>query len=117
MLSSTSMIMPLLDPDIVATLRRPRFVTTVDGSFLRGTGATSSIYIGPIKVLTGSTSRPRMRCDFAETRGLDREAQRAIEALRAAASASAIEVRLTMGDLLFIDNHTAFHGRTPFSAR
>jgi hypothetical protein len=58
--------------------------------------------------------RPRLRCDFAETRGLDDEAQAALDALYQAASATLIEVRLDAGDLLLIDNHDAFHGRTPF---
>jgi L-asparagine oxygenase len=113
LLTSTSMFLPLLDEKTVAILGEPRFATTVDGSFLRGAGI-DPILIGPIRVLDGSAERPRLRCDFAETRGLDDQAQQAIDALYEAACASVIDVRLAAGDLLFIDNHAAFHGRTPF---
>jgi L-asparagine oxygenase len=113
-LTSTSMFLPLLDPETIDLLYQPRFSTTVDGSFLRGGGIDHPITIGPIRVLDGGTTRPRLRCDFAETRGLDDEAQAALDALYQAASATLIEVRLDAGDLLLIDNHDAFHGRTPF---
>jgi L-asparagine oxygenase len=113
-LTSTSMFLPLLDDKTVAILHEPRFSTTVDGSFLRGAGIGYPITIGPIRVLDGNI-RPRLRCDFAETKGLDDEAQAALDALYKAACASLIEVRLDAGDLLFIDNHDAFHGRTSFT--
>jgi len=113
-LTSVSMFLPLLDQETIDILYQPRFSTTVDGSFLRGGGIDHPITIGPIRVLDGGTTRPRLRCDFAETRGLDDEAQAALDALYQAASATLIEVRLDAGDLLLIDNHDAFHGRTPF---
>lgn len=114
LLTSTSMFLPLLDEQTVAILHEPRFATTVDGSFLRGAKIDHPILVGPIRILDGSFSRPRLRCDFAETRGLDDQAQAAVDALYQAACASVIEVRLDAGDLLLIDNHDAFHGRTPF---
>jgi L-asparagine oxygenase len=113
-LTSTSMFLPLLDDKTVAILYEPRFSTTVDGSFLRGGKIDHAIRVGPIRVLDGGTDRPRLRCDFAETRGLDDQAQAALDALYEAACATLIEVRLEAGELLFIDNHDAFHGRTPF---
>lgn len=116
-LTSTSMFLPLLDEKTVATLYQPRFSTTVDGSFLRGGRIDHAITIGPIRVLDGGTTRPRLRCDFAETKGLDDEAQAALDALYKAACATLVEVRLEAGDMLLIDNHDAFHGRTPFSSR
>jgi L-asparagine oxygenase len=116
LLCSARMILPMLSAETVAILRQPRFVTTVDGSFLRGSGAAGPIYIGPIVVVSGPTDRPRLRCDFAETRGLDHDAQQALNELYEVACAQAIEVRLRAGDLIFIDNHAAFHGRTAFKA-
>jgi L-asparagine oxygenase len=113
-LTSTSMFLPLLDDKTIAILHEPRFTTTVDGSFLRGAGIEHPITIGPIRVLDGNI-RPRLRCDFAETKGLDDQAQAALDALYKAACATLIEVRLDVGDLLLIDNHDAFHGRTPFT--
>jgi L-asparagine oxygenase len=113
-LTSTAMLLPLLSPKTVAVLGEPRFCTTVDGSFLRGSGIDHPIVIGPIRVLSGSPRRPRIRCDFAETRGLDPEAQNALDELYRAATESIIEIRLEAGDMLLIDNHDAFHGRTSF---
>jgi L-asparagine oxygenase len=113
-LTSTAMLLPLLDPKTVAILSEPRFSTTVDGSFLRGSGIEFPILTGPIRVLDGDPLRPRIRCDFAETKGLDAEAQGALDNLYAAACDSVVETRLEAGDLLLIDNHDAFHGRSSF---
>lgn len=113
-LVSTSMLLPLLREKTVAVLSEPRFSTTVDGSFLRGSGLDHPIVIGPIQVLSGSPARPRIRCDFAETRGLDSEAQDALDELYEVGSANLAEVRLEAGDMLLIDNHDTFHGRTSF---
>ena len=66
-------------------------------------------------MFSGDPSRPRIRCDFAETRGLDAEAQDALDELYQVATDTIIELRLEAGDLLLIDNHDAFHGRTPFT--
>lgn len=114
-LASTAMLLPLLDSKSLSILSEPRFSTTVDGSFLRGAGIDHPILVGPIKVLDGNPARPRIRCDFAETRGLDDEAQTALDLLYQVASNAIIEVRLEAGDLLLIDNHDAFHGRTSFN--
>jgi L-asparagine oxygenase len=116
-LSPIEAMLPRLSTDVANILRQPRFKTTVDASFLQGIGRTDPIYVGPIRVLTGSASRPRIRADFAATTGLDSTAQSALNELRQAADDTAIEIRLEPGDLLFIDNHHAFHGRTPFRAR
>jgi len=113
-LASTAMLLPRLHPKTVAVLGEPRFSTTVDGSFLRGSQIDHPIVIGPVQVFSGSAARPRIRCDFAETRGLDPEAQDALDELYQVATDSLIELRLDAGDLLLIDNHDAFHGRTSF---
>lgn len=67
--------------------------------------------------MSASASRPRIRADFAETSGLDQAAQKALDELRDCAIDAAVEIRLRSGDLLLVDNHRAFHGRTPFRAR
>jgi L-asparagine oxygenase len=113
-LASTGMVLPKLDASVIRTLSEPRFSTTVDGSFLRGAGIDHPILIGPIRVLDGDPLRPRIRCDFAETKGLDPEAQAALDTLYTTACESIIEVRLEAGDLLLVDNHDSFHGRTSF---
>lgn len=116
-LSSIDAILPRLSARAKEVLCQPRFKTTVDASFLQGIGTTEPIYVGPIRVLSGSASRPRVRADFAETSGLDRAAQLALEELRECAADVAVGIRLLPGDLLLVDNHRAFHGRTPFRAR
>jgi L-asparagine oxygenase len=110
-------MLPRLSPAAVSILREPRFKTTVDGSFLLGMKRSDPIYVGPIRVLNGSETHPRIRADFAETTGLDAAAQSALDELRKVSGEIAIEIRLEPGDLLFVDNHHAFHGRTPFRAR
>jgi L-asparagine oxygenase len=116
-LSPIDAILPLLPASAVGILREPRYRTTVDASFLRGMGRDEAIYAGPIRVLGGSAERPRVRADFAETTGLDRDAQAALDELRRAAEKIAVVICVEPGDLLLIDNHHAFHGRTPFRAR
>ncbi len=115
-LSVIDAMLPLLSGQAVKILGQPRFKTTVDASFLRGIGREGPIYVDPIRVFTGSAGRPRIRADFAETTGTDRDAQAALDELRRAAEKVAIVIYLEPGDLLLIDNHHAFHGRTSFRA-
>jgi L-asparagine oxygenase len=103
-----------VDPELADVLWEPRFTTTVDASFLRQSGFTGPIVVGPISVLTGSPDKPRLRCDFAETHGVDDQAEEAIRQLHKAATSVVLSIHLDEGDLAFIDNHRAFHGRTPF---
>jgi hypothetical protein len=117
LLSPASDVIALLDTATVQVLREPRFATTVDGSFLRGSGLREPVTVSPMTILSGSVGRPRLRCDFAETSGQDPVAQRAVEDLYRAADAAARAVYLEPGDLLLVDNHSAFHGRTPFSMK
>jgi L-asparagine oxygenase len=116
-LSSIGAIMPLLDAHTISVLRTPRFETAVDGSFLRGAGIDHPIHIGAIQVLSGDAQHPRLRADFAETRGIDREAQKALDRLNEAAREVSVAVYLKSGDLLLIDNRVALSGRTSFTAR
>jgi L-asparagine oxygenase len=103
-----------LDKATINVLKQPRFSTTVDGSFLRGSGLEHAVVVQPITIVSGSEECPRLRCDFAETRGLDPRAQEAVEALYATACRTATGVYLEAGDLVIIDNHSTFHGRTSF---
>jgi L-asparagine oxygenase len=116
-LSPIEAILPMLSDNAIEILGQFRFRTTVDSSFLRGIGRSDPIYAGPIRVFAGSADRPRIRADFAETTGTDDAAQAALHELRCAAQQVAMVIRLEPGDLLLIDNHHAFHGRTPFRAR
>lgn len=115
-LASIERILPLLDAETIRVLKEPRFATSIDESFLVG-GFGEQMWIGPIPVLTGRVERPRVRVDFALTTGLDDEAQAALEKFRDVEMEVAIPFVLEAGDLLFVDNHRALHGRTWFKAR
>lgn len=118
-LSSGRDALELLDRDVVQVLREKRFVTAVDESFMRSGSYDEAIWIGPIAVLEGDDDRPRLRADFAETRGMrgDPIAEAALLAFSRAAANVAVALALDAGDVLVVDNHRAFHGRTPFTAR
>lgn len=108
-----------LDRRTAEVLRQQRFKTAVDESFLRSSNYSEPIWIGPIAVLAGEKERPWLRADFAETRAMDddKTAATALLALREAAVSVAVKVLLKTGDVLVVDNHHAFHGRTSFQAR
>lgn len=114
LLSPAVRVLAELDRATVNVLKQPRFSTTVDGSFLRGSSLTQAVVVQPVTILSGSDEHPRLRCDFAETRGLDERAQEAVDALYQAACKVTAAVYLEAGDLLIVDNHSTFHGRTSF---
>jgi L-asparagine oxygenase len=117
LLSPAVSVLAKLDQATIDVLKQPRFSTTVDGSFLRGSGLDQAVVVQPVTILAGSDEYPRLRCDFAETKGLDAVAQKAVDALYQAACDVAMGVYLEAGDLLIVDNHSTFHGRTSFSMR
>lgn len=131
-----------LDPAQVSILYQPRFVIRPDESHLeknesdlrksnRQSSSQDSICasyekikkmnISPEKVpiLSGSSSAPYMRLDpyFMDPLNNDPEAQQALDALIAIINASLVDLALQPGDICFIDNHKAVHGRNPFKAR
>jgi L-asparagine oxygenase len=116
-LASIDRILPSLDSETVRILREPRFKTELDESFVVGGDFRNRIWIGPIAVLSGEGRRPRLRGDFALTLGLDTEAEAALESLQGATEKATCAVVLDAGDLVIVDNHHAFHGRTLFRAR
>jgi L-asparagine oxygenase len=116
-LSSIDDMLPLLSATNAAILRQPRFRTTVDASFLRGSGIPGPIWEERICALSGPEQRPWLRIDFAETEGMDPAAQAALYELSAAAREVCFGIALEPGDLLCIDNRRSFHGRTPFQPR
>jgi L-asparagine oxygenase len=116
LLCSVSAALELLDTDVVAVLREPRFRTRPDASFLASHDDIGQF--GPATpILTGTVERPTFTFDADLMVGLDDEAQEAIVALRAAVQQAHIGVVLEAGDLLIVDNHAAVHGRSPFSPR
>lgn len=115
--ASIDAILPLLDSKTVGVLSEPRFRTRVDRSYLLETEVKGDLWIDPICVFNGPSSRPHLRIDFAETQGKDTAAEEALRTLGQAIVDAEIAVKLLSGDLLIIDNNRAVHGRTPFIAR
>jgi L-asparagine oxygenase len=74
---------------------------------------------GAVALLWGTRARPYLRVDDYFTHALagDTEGERALGALTDALARAERGVTLHAGELLFIDNHLAVHGRRPFSAR
>ena len=113
-LASVHDLLPALEPQTVAALRRPLFRTAVDESF----GGQPGVPVGaPRPVLGGSAAQPWLCWDAELTSGETPEAKRALEDLTAAVAERQRSIVLTDGDLLVIDNTRCVHGRKPFDAR
>jgi hypothetical protein len=96
-----------LPPSLTDLLFEPRFVVEAHGEQR----------VRP--VFTGSRGRPYIRMDFVYTRaaGGDRDADRALTALREHTLAAVQEIALAPGEVLLVDNARCLHGRRAFRAR
>jgi Fe(II)/alpha-ketoglutarate-dependent arginine beta-hydroxylase len=72
-----------------------------------------------ISVLFGDSRRPYLRADpyFMDLDALDAEARHALEFLIAAVDRALSGYALIPGEILFLDNYKAVHGRREFAAR
>lgn len=95
----------------LAVLWQPRFVTECPPSF--GAGMNS----GPHPVLSGAADDPNLLVDFNATTGVDAEAAAVLRRLREVMDAVTTGVVLRPGDMVFVDNRVALHGRTHFTPR
>ncbi|GHC43873.1 arginine beta-hydroxylase, Fe(II)/alpha-ketoglutarate-dependent [Streptomyces cinnamoneus] len=73
----------------------------------------------PVPILTGHRAAPQLRVDsdFSGPVAGDDEAARALERLRERVDAALYDVVLGPGDVAFIDNRRAVHGRRSFQPR
>ncbi|MFJ1764721.1 guanitoxin biosynthesis L-enduracididine beta-hydroxylase GntD [Amycolatopsis sp. NPDC088138] len=109
----------VLPEDVRAVLAEPRFVFAADHSHdmslsTTGTGVTQA------PVLGGPVDAPVLRIDRDFTSVAaedDEEAKRALDHLVAHLDANLYDVLLGPGELGFIDNRNAVHGRRPFTPR
>ncbi|OLR91887.1 TauD/TfdA family dioxygenase [Actinokineospora bangkokensis] len=106
-------VLPELSAACTAALRRPEFRLRVSSSF----GAGADLRTEPVAVLSGPVDSPEFLADFHTMEPLTGAAAAALDELKAALLRSLRGARLDAGDLLVIDNRTAVHGRTPFTAR
>lgn len=112
-----------LPPETLRTLFQPRFLIRPDSSHVAAgedeppagdTGAAT-----PIAVLFGDPASPYLRLDpyYMEPAPDDPQAHRAFDELTARLDAHVREVALRPGQILFVDNYRAVHGRNAFRAR
>ncbi len=96
-------------------LKQEWFVTGVDISFR--TNGESDIEI-PVSIIKDSEA-DGLSFIYDETviKPINKDAAEALSVLRKAISFATKEIVLKTGDLLFINNHKAVHGRKPFKAR
>lgn len=129
-----------LSDDCVDLLFSPRFVLRPDDSHLEEldpdvldrTGATTELVERsrtwlqgmidtpePVAVLYGDRRQPYMRLDpyYMDAVSGDLEAREALDELFKAIDGSLQQVTLEAGDICFIDNFRAVHGRNPFKPR
>ena len=106
--------LPLLDPETVATLRRPEFRVRLASSFV---GQDAVVHTPPIPVLSGHVDDPDLCVDFHAMEPMTASAARAFVALRDALMSTMVGTVLGPGDLLVVDNRKAVHGRTGFVPR
>ena len=92
-------------------LLQPRFVTQPPASFHAGAETA------PHPLLEGDGADPNVRVDFCATVPLDDEAKAAMEKLHEAFLEVPGTVVLQPGELVFVDNRLAVHGRTQFMPR
>ncbi|MGH8976867.1 MAG: TauD/TfdA family dioxygenase [Acidimicrobiia bacterium] len=114
LLCSIARCLPHLDAPTIATLRKPRFRTRPDESFLEP--GTEGELGAPMAVLSGADDRT-FTYDEDLMVGIDPGAQAALDRLGAVVRDHASTIVLETGDLLIVDNHRVVHGRTSFAAR
>jgi L-asparagine oxygenase len=99
--------------ELVDVLFQRRFTIRADDTHNHQGG------LDPIALLWGDRNRPFLRIDdqFTDPLPGDEPARAALEALVAALYSAEQDITLRPGDVVFIDNHLAAHGRRPFTAR
>lgn len=100
-----------LAPGVRDVLFQERFTTTPPPSFHAGDAAAAHA------VLTGDADDPNVKVDFHATTAVDPEAARALDRLREAFIEAATTLVLRSGEMAFVDNRIAIHGRTAFTPR
>lgn len=105
-----------LDEETVRTLFEARFVTRPDDAHEAG----ASQELAPSPILSGDGRHPHLRIDRDFTAVLDPDdagAERALRRLIAHIDSRMSEAPMRSGEMTFIDNRRAVHGRRPFRPR
>lgn len=105
-----------LPPQLVATLREPRYHVRPDPAHVLPGG----VPMRRLAILSGSESAPEIAYDMHHLAPIDDSDTEAADALRelgACLDRVAISHAMERGDLLIFDNKRVVHARTPFTAR
>lgn len=105
-----------LSPDLMATLREPRFHVRPDPAHV----LPDDVALRHLAIISGSESAPEIAYDTHHLEPIsksDTEAADALRALGARLDEIAISHVMETGDLLLFDNKRVVHARTPFTAR
>lgn len=100
----------------LAYLRRPLWTTLIDDSFHPYVPDHNEIR-GPFPLLSGSPDDPELLLDQELTHGMTAEAQRLLQQVIAVYSRAKKGFTLRAGDIGFVDNTRAMHGRSAFVPR
>jgi L-asparagine oxygenase len=103
-------------PDELEYLSRPLWTTLIDDSFHAHVPDPGQIR-GPFAILSGSAEDPELRIDQELTHGMTREAQRLLVRVIDIYRSHHRGVALRAGDVGFVDNTRAMHGRSAFTPR
>lgn len=111
LVSSIRRALRLLAPETRQVLHQERFTTVPPPSFRSGDAAVAHA------VLTADPEDPNVKVDFHATAAVDAEAATALEQLRDAFLEASTSLPLRSGEMAFVDNRLAIHGRTAFTPR
>jgi L-asparagine oxygenase len=102
----------------IELLRKPLWTTSVDLSFkLCGQEFIEGDVRGPMPIISGPEDDPRLLFDQDLMRGITEEAHQMIAKIVGIYYTHRIRHNLIPGQIIFIDNNRAVHGRSPFSPK
>ncbi len=104
----------VLNPETIATLMENKYQFEPDNSYSDHATFTNE----PVALLYGSSTTPYLRADSAYYKmPSDERERRALAELYAALNAALVEVEMSSGDMLVLNNRRVVHGRSEFHAR
>lgn len=110
--------MAALTPHDAALLRKPRWTTTIDASFLAADRLfADGLERGPMPILYGADEDPFMVLDQDLMHGVDDEARAVLSRVTDVYLRERSAYTLNEGDVAILDNLRTAHGRSPFRAR
>lgn len=111
LVSSIRRTLRRLAPDVRDVLLQERFTTVPPPSF--HAGDATAVHA----VLIGDPEDPNVKVDFHATMAVDPQAAVALKRLRDAFIDASSTLVLRSGEMAFVDNRVAIHGRTAFTPR